>query len=227
MDGGRPGGGTKTLQEGFAGDEVVDEHDCRGENLPQEGAHAGEVGADIEDERVQAQCDDVEQNIQRELLEDTDILLGLEDVAPGEDVVEDHRGGEGGRTGDEVGHAQPVQHREEAEVNTEGDAADDEEAPELRQEWTQLLLVGAQEAFPPGRSCAGGASGDDGPPGSLRLTSSAAPLVERVAPRLSPKLDGPSEGPKLRRSPMTTRGLLTTRPLMLRMYSPRIPMKNS
>ena len=26
---------------------------------------------------------------------------------------------------------------------------------------------------------------------------------------------------------MTTRGLLTTRPLMLRMYSPRIPMKNS
>jgi len=71
-------------------DEVVDEHDRRGEDLPQEGAHAGEVGADVEDECVQAQCDDVEQNIQRELLEDTDILLRLEDVAPGEDVVEDH-----------------------------------------------------------------------------------------------------------------------------------------
>ena len=90
VDSGRPAGGAETLQEGFAGDEVVDEHDRRGEDLPQEGAHAGEVGADVEDECVQAQCDDVEQNIQREFLEDTDILLRLEDVAPGEDVVEDH-----------------------------------------------------------------------------------------------------------------------------------------
>ena len=133
-------------------------------------------------------------------------LRTLEDVAPGEDVVEHHRDGEGRRTGDEVGHAQSVQHGEQAKVSTEGETADDEEAPELQEDGAQLLLEGVQEAFPPGRSCVEGSTCDDEPP---------------------PKPDSPSEGPKLRRSPMTTRGLLTMRPLMLRMYSPRIPMKNS